>query len=193
MHHFKGEDHSTAKCFQKWTHWTSMAPLSSLSSKCVSSSSSPSRPPVLRFSTLFPPFLALVHSVSLFHTFHLMVVDMCLSNVCDSVFRALVSQLHLGQLSKLKQCDGLPSTPFYISHFDLFPVLLLSFHLCSYIFFCIRCQSVVAQGVSVFCWSVIFHLPLAVSLLSPQLFVSPLDSGRLIIFVEQQCAFVSSD
>lgn len=36
-----------------------------------------------------PPFLTLFHSVSLFHTLHPMVVDMCLCNVSDSVSPAL--------------------------------------------------------------------------------------------------------
>ena len=34
---------------------------------------------------LLPPFLTLFHSVSLVHTLHPMVVDMCLCNVSDSV------------------------------------------------------------------------------------------------------------
>lgn len=68
-------------------------------------------------SLSFPPFLALLHSASLFHTLHPVVVDMCLGDVSDSISSCSVSQLHLGQPSNLKQCDGLPTslTPFYIS------------------------------------------------------------------------------
>ena len=44
----------------------------------------PSLPLPLLF-TQFPPFLTLLHCGSLFHTLHPMVVDMCLSNVSDSV------------------------------------------------------------------------------------------------------------
>lgn len=61
---------------------------------------------------LFPPFLTLFHSVSLFHTSHPTVADTCLRNASDRCLSRFPSQLHLGHLFNLRQRGTLPLTPF---------------------------------------------------------------------------------
>lgn len=58
-------------------------------SRQLSPSLSKACTPPLRLSPVFRPPLTLFHSVSLFHTFPPMVVDMCLADVSDSVSPAL--------------------------------------------------------------------------------------------------------
>lgn len=64
---------------------------------------------------LFPPFLTLFHSVSLFHTSHPTVADTRLRNASDRCLSRSASQLHLGHLFNLRQRGTLPSRLYFPS------------------------------------------------------------------------------
>lgn len=125
------------------------------------------------FGLPLPPFLTLFHSVSLFHTFHPTVADTCLRNASDRCLCRSASQLHLGHLFNLRQRDAPPPNVLFCPSFvplssSLFRHGLVSLDL----------------HLQDFCVAV---LPCLFSLSRPsRLFVSPLDSGTLIIFAEQR-------
>lgn len=120
---------------------------------------------------LFPPFLTLFHSVSLFHTSHPTVADTRLRNASDRCLSRSASQLHLGHLFNLRQRGTLPSRPFL----SLLCVLPPGF----------SPQTVFRHWSSVFRCTCRTSALLFRLCLSSLLFVSPLDSGSLIIFAEQ--------
>lgn len=127
--------------------------------------------PSLRSSVcLFPPFLTLFHSVSLFHTSHPTVADTRLRNASDRCLSCSASQLHLGQLFNLRQRGTVPPhTRLSVPPLRAAPWPEIVFRRWSSIR---RCTCRTSRLSSHLC-------------LSSLLFVSPLDSGSLIIFAEQ--------
>lgn len=117
------------------------------------------------FSLPLPPFLTLFHSVSLFHTFHPTVADTCLRNASDRCLSRSASQLHLGHLFNLRQRDAPPPTSFSVPPSRAASWLFSSTG-------SVGLVSLVLSCASSPCFS--------------HVFVSPLDSGALIIFAEQR-------
>lgn len=124
------------------------------------------------FGLPLPPFLTLFRSVSLFHTFHPTVADTCLRNASDRCLCRSTSQLHLGHLFNLSQRDAFPHPHvLFCPSFVLFSSSLFRHRLVS-----------LDLHLQDFCVAV---LPCLFLSRYSRLFVSPLDSGTLIIFAEQ--------
>lgn len=123
------------------------------------------------FSLPLPPFLTLFRSVSLFHTFHPTVADTCLRNASDRCLSRSASQLHLGHLFNLRQRDASPPlTSFSVPPSRAAPWLFSS-------------TGSVGLAELLSCCSVVCVLSVS---RPSHVFVSPLDSGALIIFAEQR-------
>lgn len=202
MHHFRWEILnfwlSVIQKFvsKKWIHWRRIARPSSLSSEFVFMPST-SVPSLSFFSSLCSPHFSPSFTLFLSFTPYISWWLTCVSvmSLTPSFSLCLTAPFRSTSLTwnNVTVSPPHPFTNLTLLYFRCCACLPTSTHIFYLFIFYISCQSVVALGVSVFCWSVIFRLLLTVSLPSPRLFVSPLDSGRLIIFVEQQCAFVSSD